>query len=907
MILNLKSDTETFRLKGGGKSLKLFELTQAGISVPPFVVVSADFLESYLEESNLLEAVKNIKTGSQAHERLNKLFTETRLSERLRSLLERELKAAGLLGQNLAVRSSGLEEDSKEHSFAGMFSSFLFQKDLNDIENSLLKCWASAYSERALNYRLEAELGLSDIKMGVVIQKMVNSEISGVVFSKNPMNPLDNKSLIIDSVYGQCEGLVSGALDADHYKIDRESFEIESKLVTKEEMFTHALETPGLVKLPVNVDMAKTSSLSDHQLKELSSLALKIESYFNSPVDIEWAIEDDSIYVVQSRPITTLPPSDFFDPEVNGDQPILWDNSNIVESFSGVTTPLTFSATKQAYAIVYRQTCRLLGVPENIISDYEEQFENMLGLVKGRVYYNLINWYKLLLLMPGSSSSKSFMETMMGVKEDLNEEHQKLFDFMNQSPKYGTLKKLEVFSKLTYYFFKIDKMVFNFSKDFNQIYEEYQGTDFHRKSLKDLKKMYQRWEKNITYNWKPPIINDFLVMIFFGTLKSLTEKWLDIEQDSTSLQNDLLCGQGDLDSALPVKTLMKMAEQFDKNDSQRAFLLEHDPAITWEKLQQGAEPHIKREIQNYLDLYGFRCNNEQKLEEKDLNDDPSFLFSNLQSYLRMKNYSVEQMSIREQEIKNKAESLVKKQLGSVKKTIYFWVLKHTRNAVKNRENLRFLRTKAFGVSRKLFRAIGEHLHSLEVTHAKDDVFYLTINEIWDFIDGKSESLLLAETAALRRKEYEENSKLQDPPDRFLTYGAAGVSLRNLAILNSADLLKDKVRVSDDPNILLGTSCCPGTIKGKVVVAQNIEDAGQLNGEILVTKRTDPGWVPLYPSCSGLIIERGSLLSHSAVIARELGLPTIVGVSGGLMEKLKTGDLVELNATRGEVRILNDED
>ena len=130
MILNLKSDTETFRLKGGGKSLKLFELTQAGISVPPFVVVSADFLESYLEESNLLEAVKNIKTGSQAHERLNKLFTETRLSERLRSLLERELKAAGLLGQNLAVRSSGLEEDSKEHSFAGMFSSFLFQKDL---------------------------------------------------------------------------------------------------------------------------------------------------------------------------------------------------------------------------------------------------------------------------------------------------------------------------------------------------------------------------------------------------------------------------------------------------------------------------------------------------------------------------------------------------------------------------------------------------------------------------------------------------------------------------------------------------------------------------------------------------------------------------------------------------------
>ncbi len=126
------------------------------------------------------------------------------------------------------------------------------------------------------------------------------------------------------------------------------------------------------------------------------------------------------------------------------------------------------------------------------------------------------------------------------------------------------------------------------------------------------------------------------------------------------------------------------------------------------------------------------------------------------------------------------------------------------------------------------------------------------------------------------------------------------------MLSSGDLLKDKVRVSDDPNVLLGISCCPGNVSGTVVVANTIEEAKALNGEIFVTKRTDPGWVPLYPSCSGLIIERGSLLSHSAVIARELGLPTIVGVSGGLMTKLTTGQKVELNATLGEVRIITDE-
>jgi pyruvate,water dikinase len=109
--------------------------------------------------------------------------------------------------------------------------------------------------------------------------------------------------------------------------------------------------------------------------------------------------------------------------------------------------------------------------------------------------------------------------------------------------------------------------------------------------------------------------------------------------------------------------------------------------------------------------------------------------------------------------------------------------------------------------------------------------------------------------------------------------------------------------SDDPSLLYGTPCCPGVVEGVVRVAHELKDTEHLAGEILVTSRTDPGWVPLYPSCSGLLIERGSLLSHSAVVARELGLPTIVGISGGLMKKLKTGQRVRMDAAKGEVKIL----
>ena len=130
-----------------------------------------------------------------------------------------------------------------------------------------------------------------------------------------------------------------------------------------------------------------------------------------------------------------------------------------------------------------------------------------------------------------------------------------------------------------------------------------------------------------------------------------------------------------------------------------------------------------------------------------------------------------------------------------------------------------------------------------------------------------------------------------------------MSLRYPSVLADGDLLQDMVLKSDDPNLLYGTPCCPGIVEGVVRVAHELSDTKSLQGEILVTSRTDPGWVPLYPSCSGLLIERGSLLSHSAVVARELGLPAIVGISGGLMTRLKTGMRVRIDAGKGEVRIL----
>lgn len=183
-----------------------------------------------------------------------------------------------------------------------------------------------------------------------------------------------------------------------------------------------------------------------------------------------------------------------------------------------------------------------------------------------------------------------------------------------------------------------------------------------------------------------------------------------------------------------------------------------------------------------------------------------------------------------------------------------------------------------------------------------DVFYLTVEELVAFVEGRGITGDIRNLARLRKAEYQVYEDSPAPPDRLLTFGAAGASMGYTAILAEGDLLRS-TEVNSDPNVLTGTPCCPGVVEGVVRVVANLKDAEGLNGEILVTGRTDPGWVPLYPSCSGLLIERGSLLSHSAVVARELGLPTIVGVNGGLMTRLKTGMKVRVDAGKGEIRIL----
>ncbi|MEY4065422.1 MAG: hypothetical protein RIR26_1630 [Pseudomonadota bacterium] len=910
-VLNSSSKSEEVRSRAGGKAFNLARLSQGYFPVPDWLCVTSDAFEAFLTHNRLKSG---LSLGGESPEELEKSIEDLFLSHSIplpiREEILMELEKNNLLSGFVAVRSSGLEEDSESHSFAGQFSTFLFQRGPEAIFRSVIRCWASAWSARAMSYRRERGILGLPVKMGVIIQRMINADSAGVAFSRNPIDVVDRDNVLVSSVWGLGEGLVSGLLAADEYKVHRINFDVIENTVAKKSALRCA-EGGGLVETPVQEHLVSASSLTPQEVRSIAKLALDVEKRFSSPQDIEWAVSEGQVYLLQARPITTLPPESIFDEKCAGGGYILWDNSNIIESFCGVTTPLTFSHVSRCYQEVYFQFCRLMMVPEAVIAKNESTFRNMLGLIRGRIYYNLANWYRLLFLFPGTAHSRSFMETMMGVKQGLKPEVAALFDFTRTPEKYSAFARLRLAVTVLMRMLYIRPLIVGFEQRIDTIVAEGRHKNFSGMSLQEQASYYHMLVEKVLKHWQAPIVNDTRCMVFFGVLKSLVSRWIGDQKEFSTLQNDLLCGQGELESTEPTRMLMRIAAEIDNGpENRRSWFLAASSSAVWKDLlEHGVFPELFLRFKEFLDLYGFRCVNELKLEEPDLHDDPSFALEAVASYLRMKSYSIEAMEEREKRIRDRAEAVVERRLsgffGFIRKPLFRFVLRHARSAVRDRENLRFDRTKTFGIVRHLFRGFGRNLHQLGVLNHPEDVFYLTIEEILAYIEGRPCSLSLRKLAEIRRSEFDSYRNTPAPPDRFTTRGAAGASMSWPQILDSADLLAKEAPASDDPNLLVGTACCPGFVIGVVRVVKSMQDAQGLNGEILVTERTDPGWVPLYPACSGLLIERGSLLSHSAVVARELGLPTIVGVRGGLVDRLKTGMRVSMDAARGEIRILPD--
>lgn len=845
----------------GGKAAALSKLHGChGIHIPPWFAISQSTLFALLMQMNEKDRAFSDKVD---------LFSRLKWPEDLKGEIEDAITQIASLNETLAIRSSGLDEDSFKHSFAGQFESFLDVAP-EEVFEKVIEVWKSGFNSRIQNYRKRHRLKGETDPPAVIIQRMVHAELSGVAFGLDPVtgNP---GIVVVTAVEGVATNLVNGKKDADTWRIDR-----DGRIWELNRTGSHPL-------------------LTDEEVVCIASLVRRCGKVFGIAQDIEWAIEKDCLYLLQSRPVTAKGRPSF---PTGVPAYVVWDNSNIVESYSGVTTPLTFSFANRAYEGVYREFCRILAVPSRKIASQAESFRAMLGLVNGRIYYNLLNWYRVLALLPGFRVNRKFMEQMMGVKEGLPDHL--VEELGNASRRERFLDGIQLFVSccvLVSNHFLLPWKIRRFRQRLQKALAATNGS-LEKMPTQELLDRFLQLEERMLTRWDAPILNDFLGMIFFGVLRRLTEKWAG--DSDGALQNGLLCGQGGMISAEPARRIQDMACLAAKDDA-LVYALSEGTLVEIRQVMR-RHPDFVRSIENYLETFGERCLGELKLESLTLKDEPLLLFRSIGSLARK--LSVEKkagVQDRDSDARRSAEMSIEKVLANrpFRKVVFRWILRNARARVRDRENLRFERTRLFGRVRRIFVELGKRLYEEDILSEPRDVFYLELDELLECCEMR-ETSRLGLNAARRKHEFLEYHKMPDPPNRMVETG------NRIRSATAGETAEFKISLPTPGEQKKGLGCCPGIVKGPVRKILNPRTAELHPGEIIVALHTDPGWVLLFPSAGGLLVERGSVLSHSAIVARELGLPTVVSIPG-LTHWLNDGEWVEFNGLTGTIHKIPKED
>lgn len=867
----------------GGKASALAALHTANMPIPAWFVVSPAAFSASLTDAQR-RAFADACAGSDLLT-IGTILARVQLDARIRREIGRAVTALCQAGESVAVRSSALDEDGSARSFAGQLESFLFVSP-EQVAERIVEVWRSGFSERVLAYRREHGLSIPAQPPAVLVQRMVEAEVAGVAFSANPVTGQRGVAMV-SALYGLGTALVSGECDADTYTLDRNG-EMLSRVIAEKKSAHRHICGNIVEQVPVPEALASQAALTDEQVSAVAHLARLCERHFGCPQDIEWAIANDTLFLLQARPITSL--TGMADPD---GAYALWDNSNIAESYNGVTTPLTFSFARFAYEQVYRQMCRVLGVPETVILRYDDTFRRMIGLINGRVYYNLLSWYRLLALMPGFTANRKFMEQMMGVKEGLPES---IVAELDQSTWSGRMKdRLRLLTTLGTLLASYRRLPRDIQSFFRRI-DQALGTatpEIGGMRADELVAAYRSLERQLITHWDAPLVNDLFAMLFYGILHTLTVKWCGDENGS--LQNDLLTGEGGIISAEPATRVREMATIAAPHPA----LVESLCSGSLAEIQQAmaALPAFVSAYQAYLDKFADRCLEELKLESATLRDDPLPLLRSIGHIARRLQVGGIEKTTDEPAPREQAEQRVAAVLRGhpTRHLLFAWILKQTRARVRDRENLRFERTRVFGRVRLIFSELGKRLYALDRLQEPRDIFYLEVEEALGFVNGTATTTDLKGLVSIRKAEYARFKTFAAPADRFETCG----------IVNCGQSFVGGTRHAgpDDSEARVGIGCCPGIVRGQVHIITDPQNAEIRAGEILVAQRTDPGWIMLFPAAAGVLVERGSLLSHSAIVAREMGIPTIVALSEAT-SWLRDGDWIEMDGSSGLVRKLN---
>lgn len=734
-------------------------------------------------------------------------FEKLKTDAALKGQLAKEIQSLFSDKKLYAVRSSAIDEDSASDSFAGVHDSFLNVRK-NEILNYIEKVRDSAFTDRAASYRKTRGISSDpeNIKIAVIIQEMVDAEFAGVINTINPVT--DNPDEIIISVTrGLGDKIVDGTDSGTTYIVNHNKVRFEGEDILQRKV-----------------------------IKKLADFSKEVANATTAFQDIEFAYRRGKVYFLQARAITTY--GDINPHKRN----LLIDNSNIIESFFGVTSPLTYSCANDVYRAVYCAALKCGKVRKKVFDAVSPSLANMLYYFDGRIYYNMNSWYHGVSIFP-MKNSFSYFENMIGANGTTGvykRAKMSLFDMA----KFGAvfIHKLRT----------IDKLADEFEESFDRTLMPYYGKKL-TGSTQELLSLAQIIEKDIISRFVIPIINDCAVMYYFGKLRDKAEK-LKIPNEEL---NKYISNHGDVKSAESANKLVELVEAVKSDKQIYNDFVTLDEASLAEKYRRGAP--VSEKLQEYIRLFGARVMDELKLETITMIEDEKLLYRLIKDNLTLEY---------KKPVYEKAE-VPKKLKGLVKKA---------KKYMRMRERLRLKRTYAYSVVRNLFLALGENYVKAGKLKSVRDIFYLTKQEALS--DG-GDFMPLVEKRKAEEKEY-----LKKPAyDRIVFFDGKPLYVK-------ADRLGEGLHGIPSGN---------GTVTARVSLMQSPEDK-LIAGNIILTKRTDPGWISLFPLASGLIVEHGSLLSHSFVVARELNLPAVVGLNNAT-ELIPDNALVFLDGLQGEVKIL----
>ncbi|MFJ6193789.1 phosphoenolpyruvate synthase [Bacillus thuringiensis] len=849
----------------GGKGLNLGELTNIqGIQVPEGFCVTTVGYEKAIEQNEELQTLLQQLTKLKMEERaqigeMSKKIREVIMAVEIPTdVVEAVAHYLSRFGNEhaYAVRSSATAEDLPYASFAGQQDTYLNIIGEEAILQHVRKCWASLFTERAVTYRIQNGFKHNQVSICVVVQKMVFPEASGILFTADPITS-NRKVLSIDASFGLGEALVSGLVSADNYKV--KEGEISETMIATKKIAIYALKEGGTETKQIDPVQQKLQTLSEQQILQLAQIGRQIEAYFGCPQDIEWCLAHDTIYIVQSRPITTLYPI----PEVNDGENHVYISVGHQQMMTDAMKPLglsfflltTSAPMRKAGGRLFVDATQQLALPAS--RDY---LINTLGksdpLIRDALT-TVVERDNFITLLPDDEKEKSVGK---GV------------------PPASTQPEIENDPAI------VTELIKNSEASLEELKQNMQlksGVDVLDFILEDIQQL-----KKVLFN--PQSIAVIMAGMNASTwINEKMEQWLGEKNAADTLSQSV---QNNVTSEMGL-ALMDVADVI-RPYKEVITYLQHveDDSFLNELVQFKGGEEARDAILTFLNKYGMRCSGEIDITKTRWSEKPTTIIPMILNHIRDFEYGASKRKFEEglQEAVKKEEELVnrlqhlpdsKQKVEETKRMI-----RNIRNCIGYREYPKYGMVNRYFIYKQALLKEAEQLVQSGVIHEVDDIYYLTFEELHEVVRTNK---LDYELIQKQKNDYKLYEKLTPP--RIMT--------------SDGEIITGKYKRENLPaDAIVGLPVSSGVIEGRARVILNMEEANLEEGDILVTAFTDPGWTPLFVSIKGLVTEVGGLMTHGAVIAREYGLPAVVGVENAT-KIIKDGQRIRVHGTEGYIEVL----